>query len=925
MKKHLFLFFFLLQSLFFAAAQSITISENFETGLPTSAPSTETSVTLSSGVWRINGVFSGADNGSVRMRMNSNGTAITPLINKPVSVSFDHRGSGSAKILTVAKSTDNGANWTSIGSVSVSSSSTYGNASFSVGEAGTRNVLLRFHCNSATIFIDNIRVTSSDMGDEPTLQAALSASEITGSSVKITLQKGNGAGRLLIYSKVTQSTWFPEDGTQYTNLPRSLDDNLMLLHSGDIGELTVTGLTAGENYHFAVFEFSNMNNVPNYLTSTVGRLQVRTAEVPTLTVAPSVINFGSVKRGTSAKRSFTLSGKYLQPAESGELSIIGSSDFLISTNQTSDFSEIITLPVLGSTLNQFTVYVQFNPYELKSYAHTLTIIGGLAHSSVTLLGTGSDTEAKVYYISPQGNDNNLGTYDSPWYNLQRAVNTMVPGDTVICRGGVYYPTMKQDGTKTTVRLNAKGTADKWFTIKNYPGEFPVLNFRDQPKKVSVRGIQLNGNYWHIYGLHITEAGDNGMKIEGNYNRIERCTFSYNDDTGLQLGFGHDFSATGFGSSNDGSYCAYNDIIDCDSYLNCDSDNFGADADGFACKMHNGIGNRFIRCRAWDNADDAWDMFETDYAVILIECWAWGSGRANLFGWVQASGSFQGNGNGIKLGGNGTGGNSKGIHEVWNSVAFNNNKTGSVKGFDQNSHGDGEKIINCLAFGNGYDFMFERAAANRTYHNNVCFGNIEIAAGSNESNNAMLSSSSKAWSTNIIRGFSMSDYVSLTEVDAKAPRGADGSMPKRFARLKPGSALIDKGLPHNIPFTNEFPFLAQPVFGAARDLGPYEYVDLNVTSVPQIIINKNAKLHFEILPNPCTTEAVMKFSADFSGKARIEIYDLSGRLIKSAINMQVDAFIEYFIPVRLDELETGTYLCRMQIENQSKTVRLMVVR
>ena len=907
------------------SAQTVSLNENFETGLPTSAPSSETSVTLRSGVWKLNGASGGTDNGSVRLRLNTNGTAVTPLINKPVSVSFDHRGSGGGKILTVSKSTDNGASWTSIGSVTVSSSSTYGNSNFSIAEAGTRNVLLRFHCNSATIFVDNVQVTTSDMGDEPTQQAAISASEITGSSVKITFQKGNGSGRLLIYSKDTAPTWIPEDGTLYTNLPKSPEDNLMLVHSGNVDDLTVSGLIAGENYHFAVFEYTSESNVPNYLTSFAGRLQVRTAEVPTLTVAPAAINFGSVKRGTSAKRSFTLSGKYLQPTGSGELSIIASPDFLISTQQSAGFGQVITLPLTSATLNQLTVYVQFNPTELKSYTHNLSITGGLAQTSVSLLGTGSDTDAKVYYISPQGNDNNEGTFDSPWYNLQKAVNTMVPGDTVICRGGVYYPTMKQDGTKTTVRLNAKGSADKWFTIKNYPGEFPVLNFRDQPKKVSVRGIQLNGNYWHVYGLHITEAGDNGMKIEGSYNRIERCTFSYNDDTGLQLGFGHDFSASGFGSSNDGSYCAYNDIIDCDAYLNCDSDNYGSDADGFACKMHNGKGNRFIRCRAWDNADDAWDMFETDYAVYLIECWAWGSGRANLFGWVQASGSFQGNGNGIKLGGNGTGGNSKGIHEVWNCVAFNNNKTGSVKGFDQNSHGDGEKIINCLAFGNGYDFMFERAAANRTYHNNVCFGNIEIAAGSNESNNAMLSSSTKAWSTNITRGFSMSDYVSLTEDDAKAPRGADGSMPKKFARLKPGSVLIDKGLPDNIPFTNEFPFLAQPIFGAARDLGPYEYVDNNVSSVPQIIINRDAKLNIEILPNPCKTEAVMKFSADFSGKAIIEIYSLSGQMIKNAFQKQVDAGIEYFIPVNVEELQMGTYLCRMQIENQSKTVRLVVVR
>lgn len=924
MKNLLFLFFFV-QLSFFAGAQTLTLTENFETGLPASASSSETSVALSSGVWKINGASGGSDNGSVRLRMSSNATAITPPINKPVSVSFDHRGSGSGKVLTVSKSADNGASWSSIGSVSVSSSSAYGNAVFSVGEAGTRNVLLRFQCSSASIFVDNVRISSSDMDDEPTQQASVTASEITGSSVKITFQKGNGSGRLLIYSKDTAPDWTPEDGTFYSNLPKMADDNVMLVHSGSVNDITVSGLIAGEKYHFAVFEYATVGNLPNYLTSTAGRLELRTAEVPTLTVTPSAINFGSVKSATLAKRSFTLSGKYLQASGSGEIRIAGSPEFLISTHQSSGFSELITLPVQGVTLDPLTVYVQFIPTGMKSYAHTLTIVGGQAQTTVALLGTGSDTDAKVYYISPQGNDTNDGTFDSPWYNLQKAVDAMVPGNTVICRGGVYYPSLKPDGSKTTVRLNASGSADKWYTIKNYPGEFPVLNFRDQPKKVSVRGIQLNGNYWHVYGLHITEAGDNGMKIEGSNNRIERCTFTYNDDTGLQLGFGHDFSTTGFGSSNDGSYCAYNTIIDCDAYLNCDSDNFGADADGFACKMHNGIGNRFIRCRAWDNADDAWDMFETDYAVYLIECWAWGSGRANLFGWVQASGSFQGNGNGIKLGGNGTGGNSKGIHEAWNCVAFNNNKSGSVKGFDQNSHGGGEKIINCLAFGNGYDFMFEQSAPNRTYQNNVCFGNIEIASGSTESNNAMLSASAKAWSTQITRGFSQSDYVSLTEDDAKAPRGADGSMPGKFARLKSGSVLIDKGIQATVPFAGEFSFLAQPVFGAARDLGPYEYRDANVTSVPQIRIHKDVRLNLDLLPNPCATEAVMKFSADCSGRANVDIFSLSGQMVKNAITLQVDAGIEYFIPVNVNDLQVGTYLCRLQIENQSKTIRMMVVR
>lgn len=906
----------------FVCAQT-TITENFETGLPASAPSSETNATLSSGVWKINGTFGKTDNGSTRLAMNTSGYAITPTINKPVSISFTHRGSGSGKIITVYKSTNNGSNWTSIGTASVSSSSTYAQANMSVGEAGTKNVLIKFVCGSATIYIDDVNIVCSNMGDEPTSQASITASDITGNSMKINFVKGNGQGRLLVYSKGSAVTWTPVDATPYLNLPKLLDTNVTGVSSGDVDNVTVTGLEAGETYHFAVFEYTGANDAINYLTSSVGRLEQKTSEVSSITVNPDAINFGAVKTGTFSKRSFTVSAKYLNTA-TGNITITGSSDYLLSTSSADGYSTSVQLPYSGNTLDATTVYVQFLPTQLQSYNFTASLTGGGAISQIQLIGTGSNTDAKTYYIAPTGNDSGEGTFDSPWYNLQKAVDAAVPGDTIICRGGTYYPTMMKDGTKTTVRLTSSGTPLKRFTIKNYPNEAPIFNFKDQPKKVSVRGVQLNGDYWHIFGIHITQAGDNAIKLEGNHNIIERCTFSYNDDTGIQLGFGHVFSDSGFGSSNDGTHCAYNDIIDCDSYLNCDADNYGSDADGFACKMHNGKGNRFIRCRSWDNADDGWDLFETDYPVYIIECWAWGSGRAENFTWVQASGSFQGNGNGIKLGGNGTGGSSKGKHEVYNCVAFNCNKTGSVKGFDQNSHGDGEKLVNCLAFGCGYDFMFETAGSGLEFYNNVCFGNIEIATGNTNSNNAMLSTSDKAW-TNVTRGFGASDYVSLSEVDAKAPRGADGSMPAKFARLKSGSVLIDKGLLYNVLYSNEFPYLAQPVYGAARDLGPYELQEGQINTGIQVLMNQNAKFDLSVLPNPCKNEAFVKFSSDLAGFAGLKIVNLNGQVVADAYSSQIDGGVEYFIPVSVNTLKNGIYLCQLSIGNQTKVTKLVVAK
>ncbi len=911
----------------FLFAQNFT--ETFETGMPTSAPSTETAATLASGIWKLNGSFGKSDNGSMRLAMNTNGYAITPAIDKPTSLSFNHRGSGSGKILTVSKSINNGTTWTTIGTATVNSASAYGSSNMSIGEAGTKGVLIKFTCGSATIYVDNVTITTSTMGDEPTVQAAITASEVSGSSLKINFTKGNGTGRLLVYSKGTPVTWTPVDGTAYLNLPKALDTNVIGAYSGNDDNVVVSGLEAGETYYFAVFEYNGTNENTNYLTTTVGQLSQLTSQIASITVNPSVINFGSVKTGTFSKRSFTISGKYLFPAN-GNI-FIGSltmnpvnPDFLISTSSSTGFTSSLNLPYTGSTLTTDTIYVQFSPTALQSYNYNLTISGGGATTQIQLSGIGSNTDSKVYYIAPTGSDSGEGTFDSPWYNLQKANDAAVPGDTIICRGGTYYPNMMKDGTKTTVRLYTIASADKRITIKSYPGEFPILNFKDQPKQLNIRGIQLNGSYYHIFGIHITQAGDNGIKLEGNHNIVERCTFSYNDDGGIQLGFGHVFSDTWPGvSHNDGSYCAYNDIIDCDSYLNYDMDTNGGDADGFACKMHNGMGNRFIRCRSWDNSDDGWDLYETDYSVKIIECWAWGSGRAENFGWTNDTGSFQGNGNGIKMGGNGTGGSSEGIHEAWNCVAFNCNKTGSVKGFDQNSHNGGEKLVNCLAFGCGYDFMFEKSGTNCEYYNNVCFGNIEIAGGIN-SNNAMLSTSDKAW-TNVIRGFGASDYESLSEDDAKAPRGADGSLPTKFARLKSGSVLVDKGLPYNMPYLNEFPFLAQPIYGAARDLGPFELQEGEINTGLQIIMNMNARLNLSVLPNPCKTETVVKFSTDNSSRAVINICNLNGQIISKAFEGQADSGVEYFIPVSVSSLSNGVYLCQLVVGNQTKTNKIIVVK
>ncbi|MBQ6682206.1 MAG: hypothetical protein IJM78_08235 [Prevotella sp.] len=543
--------------------------------------------------------------------------------------------------------------------------------------------------------------------------------------------------------------------------------------------------------------------------------------------------------------------------------------------------------------------------------------------------TGPHSVEHCIYVAPWApDDSGDGSWEHPYYNLQKAVDQAQPGDSIYVRGGTYYPSAWRDKMsdgkmlKTNkVLINKKGDADHWYTIKTFPGEFPVLNFKDQPKGTNKSstygGIQLEGEYWHIYGLHITEAGDNGIKLEGSHNRIERCTFSKNDDTGIQLGFGHKFEDSHPGiSKNDGTYCAYNDVINCDSYLNFDQASGGGNADGFACKMHNGIGNRFIGCRAWHNSDDAWDLYETDFAVKMIECWGWASGDPNDFG------GRRGNGNGIKLGGNGTGGSSVGIHEAWYCVAFKNNQTSSVKGFDENSHKGGVKLINCLAFDNGYDFMFEDCDDPNEFffYNNVCMGKTETKGGYTDSNNAVnlsIADAKNAWKNNAVTtGFSKDDYVSLSEEDAMAPRAADGSLPTRFARLKSSSVLIGKGKDMTEELKASFPDLWQNyVDRCGKDLGPYDYKS-SATTGAQLILTNSKELSLTV------AHGNLQFTVPADGKACVDLFSPQGVQVAKVANLLVSAGGQYSIPVNA-QLTTGVYVARLSFNGETRTVKFTV--
>ncbi|MGC5773990.1 DUF5123 domain-containing protein [Paenibacillus pabuli] len=87
-----------------------------------------------------------------------------------------------------------------------------------------------------------------------------------------------------------------------------------------------------------------------------------------------------------------------------------------------------------------------------------------------------DTQ-QIYYISPQGNDMNNGTLQTPWKTLQHAADHAIPGSTVYLREGVYHQ---------KVKITRSGNSSAKPTLfSSYPQEKAIID----GEGLSVRGIE----------------------------------------------------------------------------------------------------------------------------------------------------------------------------------------------------------------------------------------------------------------------------------------------------------------------------------------------------------------------------------------------------------------------------------------------------
>ncbi len=114
------------------------------------------------------------------------------------------------------------------------------------------------------------------------------------------------------------------------------------------------------------------------------------------------------------------------------------------------------------------------------------------------------------FVSPNGLDSNDGSKERPFKTLQKALREVKEGETIYLRGGVYV------GRAYMTKSGKKG---KYITIRNYPGEKPVITRND--KDFYKQTILLEGvSYVKIIGLTIDKTTSNAIRVQGPGEYIE---------------------------------------------------------------------------------------------------------------------------------------------------------------------------------------------------------------------------------------------------------------------------------------------------------------------------------------------------------------------------------------------------------------------
>ena len=118
---------------------------------------------------------------------------------------------------------------------------------------------------------------------------------------------------------------------------------------------------------------------------------------------------------------------------------------------------------------------------------------------------------RVHYVAVGGSNRGAGTAEEPWASLQHAVDSALPGDSILIHEGTY----------AGARIEGSGTREAPITLRACTGESVVID-RPGPNNRHNSDLELETwegdgrvSYWVIEGLEVTSAPAWGIDVRGS--------------------------------------------------------------------------------------------------------------------------------------------------------------------------------------------------------------------------------------------------------------------------------------------------------------------------------------------------------------------------------------------------------------------------
>lgn len=147
----------------------------------------------------------------------------------------------------------------------------------------------------------------------------------------------------------------------------------------------------------------------------------------------------------------------------------------------------------------------------------------------------------VFYVSTTGDDANPGTQERPWRTVQKAADSLAPGETVRIQEGTY---------SERIQPLKSGTADAYIMYTAQPGKTVTIDGSNVVVPEWGGLFEINGRaYIRVSGLRMVNAGPNphsaGILVEAsNHISIESNDVRNTNDAGIAVWDSHHVTITG---------------------------------------------------------------------------------------------------------------------------------------------------------------------------------------------------------------------------------------------------------------------------------------------------------------------------------------------------------------------------------------------